>query len=431
MYRALTGVIAALLLAVVLAFVFTLGYVTNVGGDGIDTSDSAREETNTTDDPSRVGDVDFSTLDQILQILLEDYVNSDTLNEQALYEAAINGLLNLLPDSGTFYIDPITNQISIGPSGAFEGIGATVAQQDNEIVIVRPIPDSPAEAAGVLARDVILAVDGESTEGWTVDRAVLRIRGPKGSDVVLTIRHLDGVTEDITITRDEIQLQSVTGTPPGGVLLDEAGNEVTDVAYIRIEEFIETTPQEVEDLAREAEESGMRGLIIDLRANPGGLLQETVDTADLFLDEGIILIEVDRDETETTFRARPGGAALDIPIVILQDEFSASGAEVLSAALRDNDRAIIIGEVSFGKGTVNIARSLNDGGALFVSIANWLTPNGILIEGVGVSPDVEVVGLSPFEPQYSPEEDAQIHGAIEHLRSLQASQEPAPSSVAP
>ena len=408
-----------------LAFVFTLGYVINDGDNG--TATSASDEPDSTDSDTNSA-FDFDTLDEIVDILEDEYVNQENLDDQALYEAAITGLLGTLPDSGTFYIDPGSYQLSIGPSGAFEGIGATVQQIGNEIVIVRPIDGSPAEAAGIQSGDAILAVDGESTEGWSVNRAVLRIRGEKGSDVTLTIRNIEGETRDVVITRDRIQLTSVSTVPPGSMLLDADGEEASNIAYIRISEFMQTTPQEVEDAVREAEESGKVGLIIDVRGNPGGLLQETVDTADLFLDSGTILVEVDRDGGEQSFTASQGGAALDIPIVILQDENSASGSEVLAAALQDNDRATIIGEVSFGKGTVNISRELSDGGALFVSIATWQTPDGILIEGVGILPDIEIDTPSPYEPQYSADADALIQGAIDHLRALQASEEAAPSS---
>jgi carboxyl-terminal processing protease len=173
-------------------------------------------------------------------------------------------------------------------------------------------------------------------------------------------------------------------------------------------------------VASEAEASGKDGLIVDLRANPGGLLQETVDTADLFLDDGIILIEVDRDDNERLYRARPGGAAVTIPVVILMDANSASGSEVFASALRDNDRAILIGETSYGKGTVNVSHQLMNGGALFVTIRRWLTPNGVQIDHVGITPDVEV-GPGPFDPQYDPLQDAQIFSAIEQLRNLAAS----------
>lgn len=426
MYRVVTLTVGALLGALLLALVFTVGYVSNQSDGGV----TVHEDQTDVDEPAGGSEVDFETLEQILDILEKDYLGREDLDEQALYEAAINGLVSSLADTGTFYIDPLSNQLAIGTSGSFEGIGATVQQEGEQIIIVRPFSGSPAEAAGILAGDVILAVDGESTEGWSVDKAVLRIRGERGTDVLLSVRHLDGSTEEITITRDEIEVDSVTDTPPGGVLRDTEGSEVTDLAYLRIAEFHERTPGEVEILAREAEESGKQGLIIDLRGNPGGLLQQTLDTADIFLDEGVILIEVDRDDQETVHRATPGGAALTIPIVVLMDQLSASGAEVLAAALKDNGRATIIGETSFGKGTVNVPKDLRDGGALFVTIRRWLTPDGVQIDGVGIRPDIEVTP-GPFDAGYDPLQDAQIYRAIEHLHSLAASEEPVPSSVAP
>lgn len=428
MSRAAIAAVAALLAVLLLALVFTLGYVVNDGDGGAVTADEVQRDV---EDVLETGEIDFSTLEQIVEILQDEYIDRENLDVQALYEAAINGLVDSLADTGTFYIDPITYQLSIGPSGSFEGIGATVQQLNNEIVIVRPFQNSPAEAAGILPGDAILAVDGEPTDGWSVDKAVLRIRGQKGSEVALTIRHLDGAIEEFVIVRDEIQVDSVTTVPPGGVLRDSSGTEATDVLYLRIAEFSQRTPAEVEEVIRDAESDGVLGLIIDVRSTPGGLLQETVDTTDLFLDEGVILIEVDRDDQERFFRARPGGPALNIPIVVLQDRASASGAEVLAAALKDNGRAILIGETSFGKGTVNISRSLDDGGAIFVTIRNWLTPNGVQIDGVGIRPDLEVTP-GPFDPQYDPLQDVQIHRAIEYLRGLAATGDaPVPSSAAP
>ncbi len=424
-YKAATWITAALLAGLLLALVFTLGYVSSGGaGAGGGTAVEEREADASADGNSAAN---ADTLNEIVDILTRDYVDRDQLSKQQLFEAAIDGLVSSLDDTGTFYIDPTSYQISVGPQGSFEGIGATVSQQNNEIVIVAPFENSPAAQAGVQAGDVILAVDGESTAGWTVDKAVLKIRGPKGTDVTLSVRHDDGTTEDITITRAQIEVESVSTRPPGGTLRDAEGNDVSDLLYVHITEFTQRTPEELEPIVREAEASGMGGIIIDLRGNPGGLLQETVDTADLFLDGGTILIEVDREGKEKYYNARPGGAALTIPIVILQNEFSASGSEVLASALRDNGRATIVGETSFGKGTVNVPRELPDGGALFVTIARWLTPEGILIDGVGIRPDVEAA-LPPGP--YEPETDTQLQRAIDHLHNLQASAVPAPSSAA-
>lgn len=419
MYRSATWTVAALLGALILALVFTLGWASSGDEGGSETRDIARDT-----DSIGESDIDFRTLDDIVRILKEDYLGQEFLDDEALYEAAINGLIDSLADTGTFYIDPITYQIAPDASGTYEGIGAGVSQLGNEIVIMQTFPGSGAEMAGVLAGDVILEVDGESTAGWPLDKAVLRIRGPEGTEVTVTVRHLDGTEESIVVIRNQVKVESITTIPPGGVLRDAAGNDVNDLAYVRIFRFNLRTPEEVEQVVREAEASGKAGLIIDVRGNPGGLLNETVATADLFLAEGTILIELDQDGNERFFNASQGGAALNIPIVILQDESSASGAEVLAAALRDNDRAIIMGETSFGKGTVNSPRELRDGGALFVTIGRWLTPNGIQIEGVGISPDVEVTP-GPFDPLYDPLADVQIHRAIEHLLSLQVSEEPA------
>lgn len=419
-YRAAIWMVGGLLAALLLALVFTLGYVAN--GSGATSAGDTTQEIHS--------DVDFNTLNQILQILKRDYFSQDKLDDRTLYEAAINGIISSLADSGVFYIDPATFRTSVGPSGSFEGIGATVQKIDNQIIIVQPFQGSPAQAAGVQSGDAILIVGGEPTDGWTVEKAVLKIRGPKGSDVKLRIRHRDGQEVDLTITRDEIQVASVGTTPPGGVLRDANGNEVTDLAYMRISQFTEHTPSEVEPVVREAEQSGKRGLIIDLRLNPGGLLKETVETADLFLEGGVVLTEVDRFGQQTVHSATPGGAALHIPIVLLLDGSSASGAEVLAASLRDNGRATIIGENSFGKGKVNIERDLNDGGALFVTIREWLTPKGQLIDRVGITPDIEVKP-GPLDAGYDPTTDAQLFRAIDQLHGLQATQGAVPAPATP
>lgn len=418
-YRIVALALSTLIGALLLGLVFTIGYVSgDEGGPNIRIEDNGVEID--LGQESSGDAVEFETLEEIVDVLQQEYVDRDTLDEQQLYEAAIAGMLDILSDTGTFYVDPTSYQLSIGPSGSFEGIGASVQQQGSEIIIVRPFEGSPAEAAGIEPGDVILSVDGESTQGWTVDEAVLRIRGEQGSDVTLGIRHVDGTEEEITITRDEIEIESVTTSPPGGTLQDAEGNDASNIGYVHILEFTERTPQEVEEIVGGYVAEGKDGLILDLRSNPGGLLQETVDTADLFLDGGTILIEVNREDEEFFHTARPGGAALDIPIVVLQDEFSASGAEVLAAALQDNGRAVVMGQESFGKGTVNVSQELSDGGALFVTIRHWLTPDGVQIDGVGITPDV-VVTPGPFDPQYDPLQDQQIFRAIEHLRSLAAS----------
>jgi carboxyl-terminal processing protease len=425
-YRTAVWGVGIALAAMLLALVYTLGYVSHTGTKAAESQQSGTPA-------ASGGTVDFSTLDQILGILNQQYFGRANLDPQSLYEAAIRGMLDSLSDTGTFYIDPTSNQISVGPTGSFDGIGATVSKNGNNIVIVAPFAGSPAAEAGIKAGDIILKVDGESTQGWAVDQAVLKIRGPKGSTVTLSVQHAGGTTEDLTITRDEVHVDTVTTTPPGGTLKDASGNTISDLAYMNIAQFSESTPAEVKRVAGDAESSGKKGLIIDMRVNPGGLLRETVDTADAFLDSGVILSEEDRDGNQNVYRAQAGGVALHIPIVLLVDEFSASGAEVLTAALHDNGRATVVGEKTFGKGTVNISQPLKDGGALYVTIRRWLTPKGAQIDEVGITPDF-VVTPGPLDPGYDQNNDVQLQRAIEQLENpspIPATATPLPVTATP
>jgi carboxyl-terminal processing protease len=358
---------------------------------------------------------DFEVLDEIVDILDEDFVEPDRINPDYLYSGAIQGIFEALDDPHSTYIGPDDYALSRDDfEGTFQGIGATVAQQDDTVVIVRPLPDTPAEAAGILAGDVILAVDGESAIGWSVQQAVIRIRGPQGTEVELRVRHANGEEATIVIVRDDILVESVSLQPPGGVLQDADGEIVTDIGYMWIRQFTRQTPQEVQDAIDELDDGSISSLIIDVRSNPGGLLDTTIQVADMFLDEGnSILFQVDREGNELTSTSRPGQST-QLPIVLLQDQFSASGAELLAAALQENGRAIVIGTTSFGKGTVNHVRELSNGGAVYVSIARWLTPDRNLIEGLGIIPDIEVeLTLEDIEAR----RDVVLLRAIDYLRN--------------
>lgn len=340
-------------------------------------------------------EIDFGILDEIFAILEEDFVEPDRVDRELLFEGAIQGIFDALGDPHSVYLDPesyLLSQTDI--EGSFEGIGASIDRIAGSefVVIIAPFSGSPAERAGIASGDLIVEIDGESARGISTREAVLKIRGPGGTAVELLVRHLNGEEERITIVRENIVISSVITVPRGGVLLDAAGGEATDIGYIRIEQFGPRTPEDLEAAVLEAEARGVSGLIIDVRSNPGGLLIETAMVADMFLDEGLIVIQVTRDGTEfvcDVCRARPG-TVTDLPIVILQDQFSASGSELLAAALQENGRATVVGTRSFGKGTVNHARDLSNGGAVYVSIARWLTPTRNLIEGDGVAPDIEI-----------------------------------------
>ena len=410
--NALVGV----LVVVIAVLLVAVGYLGRVVLDD-DEPGAAQAETATTDAEAaadRLSEIDFALIDEIISILEEDFVEPDRVDRELLYEGAINGLFQALGDPHSVYIDPQTYAVSRDDfSGAFQGIGATVSSQDNFVVIVRPLPDTPAERAGLQAGDIVLAVDGEDAEGWSVQKAVLRIRGRRGTAVELTVRHGDGLVETLSIVRDDILVASVDTAPPGGVLRDANGDEVTDIGYIRIRNFTSRTPEELGELIEELD-GNVRGIILDVRGNPGGLLVETALTADMFLDGGTILVQVDRQGGESVFNARPG-MITELPVAVVQDEFSASGSELLAAALQENGRGIVVGSNSFGKGTVNHARDLSNGGAVYVSIARWLTPDRNLIEGRGVIPDIEVtLTIEDIEAQ----RDIAVYRAIDALRAL-------------
>ena len=332
---------------------------------------------------------EFGILDEIADILRDDFVNPAAVTDEALQQGSIQGIIDELGDPHTVYITPESYQSGFDLiGGTFEGIGATVDQDSltGEIVIVTPFRGSPAEEAGIRPGDAILAVDGESTEGWSVQDAVSQIRGPDGSTVTLTVRHTDRETEDVAIVRGTIVFPTVFFEE----VLDENGEVVPELAYIEIQQFTERTIDGMREALKEVEEGGYSGLILDLRLNPGGGLDATVQVTSMFLDGGLVLTQVDRDGIEIPYEARPGGEATEIPVVILVGPNSASGSEVLAGALRDHGRAQLVGDQTFGKGSVNHLRELSNGGALYVTIARWLTPNGDLIEGVGLTPDVQV-----------------------------------------
>ena len=423
-----TAVPVFLILAIV-TLAFGLGYIVSTVVD--DDNPAAAAPVDSGDgggNGGTNGTVGAAMLDEIYDLLAQQYVDPALITEDNFLQSAIDGILTSLNDPHTDYLTP--EEIAAGAfdlSSSYEGIGASVSDRTGQVTIVAPFRDSPAEAAGVQAGDIILAVNGESTDGWSDQQAVQVIRGPQGTDVTLTVLHPDGTTEDLTITRGDIDIASVFVEPlleviPGeseNDLVDADGNVVDDIFYIYIGQFHDQTPDELREVLETMKEGDYKGLILDLRLNPGGLLSTTVEVADEFLEKGTILIEEDREKQQRPWVASPGGAATDIPIVVLQDGGSASGAEVLAAALRDNGRATIVGTRSFGKGTVNQLRPLENCGdpsgcgALYISVGRWLTPLGDRIEGLGVAPDVEVEMTGD---DYIENGDIQMFRAIEILR---------------
>ena len=424
-----TAVLIFLLLAIV-TLAFGLGW-------GVKTlrSDDSNGVKGTVSAPAAAGNgkdaVGAAVLSEIYDLLKNNFVEKDAINPDAFRTAAINGVIQSLNDSHTAYLtaDDLKRG-ALDLNSTYQGIGASVSDKAGAVQIVAPFRDSPAEKAGIRAGDIILEVDGERTDGWNSTQAVQHIRGVKGTTVALTVKHTDGGTETLKVTRGEIDIQSVFSEPrlevipgeSGKKLVDRTGKEAGDIAYLNISQFHEKTESELQtQLKAIAGNKSYKGLILDLRENPGGLLSATVQVADEFLDKGTILSEKDAGGKNTTWTAKAGGLATTLPIVILQDQGSASGAEVLAGALHDNGRAKIVGTRSFGKGTVNQLQPLtkcgdpapNACGALYISVGRWFTPNGDQIEGVGVKPDIE---LPMTTDDYVGQGDIQLFKAIDILR---------------
>jgi len=406
MWKTIKLGMAGVAVAFIILMVGVVGYA--VGDTG-----AAKSGENSRAAPDGSQSEGYAILDEISDILAEDFVNPEAVDPNAFQRGAIEGLIESLADPHTVYISPEDFAVGIDIiSGAFEGIGAQVDEDPvtGEIVIVAPFRDSPAEQAGILPGDVLVSVNGESTEGWSVADAVKKIRGPQGTEVTLVVRHSNATEEEVTIERATIEIPTVFPDEVRG----QDGNPVAGLAYLEIQQFTEQTAGDLDQELGRIVDAGYEGLILDLRRNPGGGLDATVDVADMFLDDGVILTQVDREGRETVYEANPGNDAGDLAIVILVGPGSASGSEVLAAALRDHERATLIGEKTFGKGSVNHIRNLSNGGALYVTIARWRTPNGELIEGVGLEPDV-AVALTPEDVEA--DRDPQLFAAIDFLQS--------------
>ena len=313
------------------------------------------------------------------------FVDRERVDFAAMTYGAIEGMLASLGDEGhTTFLSPDAvrlHQTSL--EGSFEGIGAYVSMEEGEVLIVAPIDGSPAEQAGILAGDVILEVDGNSVEGKSLDQVIFLVRGPANSEVVLTVRRPE-VQEplQVLITRARIEVPSVSWSPIPN----------TDISYIKISQFTASVDRELEVALREISEAQTnQGIILDLRNNPGGFLQQAIQANSQFLPKGdLILIETDANQNQTVHRSRGLGYAREMPLVVLINEGTASAGEITAGALKENERALLIGETTFGTGTVLNQFGLSDGSAILLGVTNWLTPDGNLIKGQGVTPDLEV-----------------------------------------
>lgn len=322
---------------------------------------------------------------------------------------AIETMLSSLNDPYTRFLDPKEfNEETESIKGSLKGIGTQIGLRDGELVIIAPLEDSPAEKAGLLADDRILEINGESTKGISIDAAADKIRGEKGTTVTLLIQRKGVPNKLYSVVRDEIEVKSVSCKPPF-----ETTKIPNDIQYIRLSSFIsKNAAGEIESILNNS--SGMKGFIIDLRSNPGGLLTNAIYISDMLLKGGVIVSTVDRDSYKTTTRARYQQVT-DKPIVVLINKGSASASEILSGALKDNHRATIVGEQSFGKGLVQEINKLPDEAGMNITIQRYLTPSGTDINKKGITPDV-MVELT--KENVEAKKDVQLEKAIEILEKM-------------
>ncbi len=341
----------------------------------------------------------LALITEALELIGEEYVVPDDVDSKALMRGALKGMVDALDDPYSAYLDITQFGMTLEDlSGSFQGIGAFVGDDEGRIMIIAPIPGTPAEAAGVRSGDVIVGIDGDSTEGLSVMDAVLLIRGDAGTTVVLQIIH-DGDTEsvDIAIVRAEIDVPSVYFEMNGSV------------GHITLANFGERTAAELADALEDISSKGATGIILDMRRNPGGLLKSVVDVAGYFLDDGLVVSVIDNRGQRRDSAVNSRTRTYNLPIVVLVSQYSASGAEVLAGALQDYDRAVVAGQTTFGKGSVNMLFELDDGSGLYLTIARWYTPDGRLIEGEGIVPDYVL----------DPEADDVVEWALDFLANRQ------------
>jgi carboxyl-terminal processing protease len=388
-------ILLALWLALCLSAAYALGFYAYLSGDGqpaLGRNGFSREAKGQATDnrpPSVVVHRPSSSFDlfwEAYRILRDEFYGELPPARQLAY-GALRGALSTLGDPYSVFVEPQPHEMEKADlRGSFGGIGANLSRDAQGRVVLHPLPDSPAAQAGVQDGDILLAVDGlPLTPTLSLEAITLWLRGPVGEPITLTLLRGDGPPVSITVIRAEIELPSVTW---------HQLQTAPQVGYIGISRFSERTDQELRRALLDLRSQGVQRLILDLRDNSGGLLQAAVDVAGEFLPNEVILIEERRNHLTEVRRSGSGGLATDLPLVVLVNRGTASAAEIVAGALQDHSRARLIGETTFGKGSVQLIFELSDGSSLHITAARWLTPGGHQLDGVGLTPDIVQVGTA-------------------------------------
>jgi len=351
--------------------------------------------------------VDFSLFWEAWNVLEEKFVAKEKFDVQKMIYGAISGMVKSLEDPYTVFLPPEeTKKFFEDIKGTFEGVGMEIGIKKGQLQVVAPLEGTPAQKAGLRAGDKIIKIGDKTTTDMTVDEAVDLIRGPKGTKVILTIyREEWETTKDFEIERALIKVPSLK------LELKD------DIAYIKLYQFSEIAGIDFQAKAVEISNSPAKKIILDLRNNPGGYLEVAVDIAGWFLEKGqtVVIEDFGEGKEQNIYKAEGNAWFLEYPLVVLINNGSASGSEILAGALRDNRGIMLIGEKSFGKGSVQQIENLREGSSLKITIARWLTPKGELITDKGLEPDIKV---EMTEKDYKEEKDPQLDKAIEIIKNL-------------
>ncbi|MDP3729807.1 MAG: S41 family peptidase [bacterium] len=384
---------------------------------------------------------DFSVFWEAWQLVKEEHLKGDEVKDHDLLYGAITGMVNALKDPHTVFFSPDdSKKFEEDVNGSFGGIGAEIGIRKEQLIVIAPLKGNPAEKAGLKAGDKILAIDTVGTHGISVDDAVKKIRGVIGTVVTLTIMRDEWEKpRDIPITRGNIIIPTLEWkfiqdpADAEGANIDTDGSEAilvdtdSDITHITLFSFNQNAPGEFYKASLKVLLGNVEGVILDLRNNPGGFLEVAIDLAGWFLDKGTVVVtEQFRNGNEVEFRARGNGALKDIPMVILTNEGSASASEILAGSLHAHRKIKLIGEKTFGKGTVQELRKLSDGSEIKLTIAHWVLPDGTIIDEEGIKPDIEV--KNPEVEGDEKQKDLQLEKAIQVLRQdMRANSESAKS----
>lgn len=346
-------------------------------------------------------DIDFGLFWDVWDSIEKNYVDKDDISEKKMFYGALRGLAGSLGDPYTVFMDPkINKDFQDDLAGTFEGIGAEIGIKNDILTIIAPLPDMPAENAGLKAGDKILAINGTSTIGMTVDEAVSRIRGPKDTEVILSISREDlDEIKDIVIKRGTIIVKSIK------TVFED------NIYTIKISSFGNDTNELFDGAVREILEKNPKGIIIDLRNNPGGYLDTAIEIASEWIEDGTIVTEQYSEATgvENQHSSRGRARLKEYPTVVLVNGGSASASEIVAGALQDYALATVVGGQTYGKGSVQTLENLSDGSSLKITIAKWLTPKGRSINDEGIKPDIDInYTLEDYEADNDPQMEAAI-----------------------